>query len=128
MKKLTTLPTPTRGAAGRTRKPTSGVRGGDYPIRIGDYRKRAGLTQAALATRIGCTREHLCRIERGRVFMTEIVERRIARHLSLSNDDQLIAFGYPTRPSSTVRDDDEEAGGAAAPIDLTARRAGRVGR
>jgi len=124
----TSTPPLTGGATGRKHRRPVVSGSGDYPIRIGEYRKRAGMTQAALARKLGITREHLSRIEGGRVFLTEMVERRIARHLNLSNEDQLIAFGYPTRLSSANRRDIGGAEGAAAPIDLDARRLSRVAR
>ena len=92
------------GAAGLT---ASGVGKGAYPLRIHEFRKRAGLTQAALATAIGVSREHLCRIERGERFITEPLELRITRRLALTDHERTLAFGYPSRPSSTDRDDEQ---------------------
>ncbi len=55
----------------------------------------AGLTQAQLADRVGVRRETLCRVERGRQFLTPVLESMIAFNLGLVGDERNDAFGLP---------------------------------
>ncbi len=60
------------------------------------YARRAGYrTQGDLATALGVTREHLCRVCRGQVYFTEHLQRSITYLLGLSHPEQNHAFGFP---------------------------------
>lgn len=65
------------------------------PLNIAFYRKRAGLRQAELADKLHIRRETLCRIERGRQYLTEGMEQRIAVLLDLSDDERNHMLGLP---------------------------------
>lgn len=75
-----------------------------YRLRLREFRKAAGLTQAEMARRIGCAPSTYGQIERGDVLVSALLESLIAHELNLSLDDHNQAFGYPTfEPAPTNR-------------------------
>lgn len=66
-----------------------------YRMPLREYRKRAGLTQAQLADRIGIHRDTYSRIESGRQYLTEGMQCRIAYALGIPPSRQAHAFGLP---------------------------------
>jgi len=89
---------------------------GDLPTlrpQLARFRKRAGLTQAELARRVGRSVRWISAIENGRAgYYSEGLERAIAHALNLTPDEIALAFGYAAwRPESIER---VKGGGAPA--------------
>lgn len=65
------------------------------PLNIALYRKRAGLSQKAMAAQLHIRPETLSRVENGQQYLTEGMEQRIAMLLSLSDDERNHMLGLP---------------------------------
>lgn len=65
------------------------------PLNIAFYRRRAGLTQTALAGQIRIRPETLSRIENGKQELTEYMEHLIASALELTADERNHMIGLP---------------------------------
>lgn len=84
------------------------------------FRKRAGLTQAELARRVGRSVRWISAIENGTAgFYSEGLERAIAHALNLSPDEINLAFGYPL-PAFGIRSSERRGGDAPARLRVIA--------
>lgn len=65
------------------------------PLRIAHFRKRAGLSQQALARKLRIRPETLSRLENGKQPLTEKMERLLVWHLNLTPAEQDQLLGLP---------------------------------
>src|SRR5690606_18770571 len=90
---------------------------GDLPTlrpQLARFRKRAGLTQAELARRVGRSVRWISAIENGRAgYYSEGLERAIAHALNLTPDEIALSFGYAAWRPETIAP--ARGGGAPAP-------------
>lgn len=62
-------------------------------VKLRQARRKAGLTQQALAEKIGTGRSHISALERGAADMSLRMARRIAEHLDVDAADLIVGTG-----------------------------------
>lgn len=67
-----------------------------YKIKLAEYRKAQGLTQKQLADMVGIHPTTLSKIENGRIYYSERIERKIIAALDIDDVDAYDVFGYPS--------------------------------
>lgn len=76
---------------------------GPYLNSIGSHRKRAGISRAELARRVGCSASYVGRVEAGRLALTFDFGDRLARALGLDGPECLQWSGRDTDDSQSPR-------------------------